>query len=152
VGVRGRNLSCRVQVTAGLKDNCQDPPAFIHVESRAVLLEDDGTGLAVPVNDPADIVVSNLANVAMCPSFIASADVNRSLLGLDLSVREQPRDGEEEPRVHTFTSTVRPFCGEEANAEDCNCECDSDFSIESTKDEQCPSIDDNDLPAEQCPA
>lgn len=150
VGVQGRNVTCRVQLTAGFFDTCQDPQLLIGVEGRPVLLSDDGTGFAKPVNNPDDIVVSNLANVAMCPSFSASRDVDGAPLRLELRVTEERREGEDEPRVHTFGALVSAACGEPERLADCTCECDADFVLEVPQEEQCPTINDNDVPAGQC--
>ena len=151
VGVRGRNLSCRVNLTAGVFDLCQEPATVVGVDGRPVLLVDDGAGTAVPVNDPSDIVVGNLANVPMCPTFASTVDTNTAEMRLELRVTEERRAGEDESRVHTLTALIRPVCAEEAWAEDCNCECDAGFVLEMTREEQCPTIDDDDPPEGECP-
>jgi hypothetical protein len=151
VGITGKNVTCHVQMTAGMFDSCQDPPVVSALDGRAVVLEDDGTGTAIPVNDPTDEVVVNFNNVPACPSFAASHDVDNGNFNLQLRVTEALRPGEAAPRVHNLTAAIVPTCLQPDLADDCACECDADFVLEQTKDEQCPTINDNDIAPGTCP-
>jgi hypothetical protein len=144
LGVQGRNLTCHVQLTGALTDTCQDPPRFGALDGRTVILEDDGSGKAVPVNDPQAEVVANMSNIAACPLAVATHDIDRGEWGFQIRVTEGFREGEDERRVHNLTGTVRPRCAQPDHFEDCSCECDADFNSTQPKDEQCPTIHDND--------
>jgi hypothetical protein len=152
VAVRGKNVTSRVQLTVGVFEECSEPPVAVALESRPSQLVDDGTGTAVPTNNPADVVVGNMSNVPMCPRFSAGRDIDDNPYLLQVRVLEQRRVGEDEPRVHELEAHVVPFCAEALNQEDCLCECDAGFSLLVPKEEQCPGIHIDDPPDGQCPA
>ena len=152
VGVRAKNVSCTLQLNVGLFDLCQvddDAPQgrVIGREGRPVVLREDADGFGVP--DDAD-AMQNYANVPVCPSFASTRDGDGQPYGLEVRVSELQRDGETAPRTHVVTLAVTPVCA--AGDDDCRCECDADFVMSQTRGEQCPTINDDDLPYGVCPA
>ncbi len=147
VGVRAKNVTCNLQLSAALFDQCEDPPRIISSEGRPVLLEQGPDGFGVPV---APDTLSNFANLDVCPSITSSRDAEGQPYQLQLRATELPRAGEDCGRTHEMTATVTLQCAEPSNLEDCLCECDADFIVGQPKDQQCPGINDND-PAPGCP-
>lgn len=148
VGVRAKNVTQQVQINAGLFDDCLDPPIVIGREGRPVRLIEEESGVGVP-ELPAELL--NYANIPVCPSFASSRDGEGQPYRLELRLTEQLRPGEERPRTHVLTATVVPVCGEPEILDDCRCECDADFVLETSQPDQCPTIHDDDLPAGECP-
>lgn len=152
VGVKGTNVTSRINVRVGLYDDCQAPPRVVTLEGRANLLKDDGSGTAVPINDPADLVATNFANVPMCPTqAVSSVDMNDRPWRMEVNVTEQRREGEDKARTHSLITHVIPVCAEPDFAEFCDCECDEGISSDKTMEEQCPTINDDDVAPDACP-
>ncbi len=149
IGVRAKNVTCNLLFSGGMKDSCQDPARFVATEGRAVVVaDDDGDGFGTPVN-PDEL--TNYLNLDSCPSVASSRDIDSETFDFELRVTEQPRTGESETRTHVIDTTIVPKCFEDDP--DCLCECDADYNSDvetHPKSEQCPTINDNDVPG--CPA
>jgi hypothetical protein len=141
VGIRAKNVSCRLNFNAGLIDDCQDPSRVIGREGRPLTLVEGEDGYGIPEQPD---TLQNYANIPVCPTFSSSRDGDEQPYHLELRVTEVLRDGEAEPRTHVFEATVTPFCAEPDIAEDCRCECDADFVTSVDRTTQCPTINDND--------
>jgi hypothetical protein len=151
IGIRAKNISCNVQLNGGFFDDCRDPPIVFGRDARPVTLVEGADGFGEPVNDPADPFVVNLVNVPVCPAFVAVRDQDRYPTRFELRVTEARRPNEDTNRTHLLSGSVIPECAEPDLLEECQCECDADYLLELPNDEQCPTIHENDLPADQCP-
>lgn len=147
IGVRARNVSCNMQMNAGLFDDCQAPPRVIGREGRPIELEEGPDGFGVPVQKDQ---LQNYANIPVCPAFSSTRDGDGEPYRLEMRVTEVKRAGEEEPRTHVFTATVTPFCAQAEIEDECQCECDVDLITGIPRDQQCPTINDNDEPPRVC--
>lgn len=148
IGVRARNITCRALMNAGLFDDCAN--TFIGRDARPIELEasaaDDGFGMPVFPE-----TLQNYANIPVCPTFASQRDGDGQPYRLELRLTESRRAGEEAPRTHVLSATVTPVCAEADIESDCRCECDAGFVLEVPREEQCPTIHDDDLPAGECP-
>jgi hypothetical protein len=174
IGVRARNVTQQLQINAGIRDFCTE--RFIHREGRSVRLV-EGTPLLAPLGGlpeagapgprerPIDVWgypefsadLLNYANIPVCPTFTSLRDGDDQPYALELRATEQRRPGEERARSHVLTATIVPVCAQPEIEEDCRCECDADFVLEDgqgrpvTREQQCPTIHENDLPFGVCP-
>lgn len=123
VGVRARNVDgCNVQLTAALRDLATQQ--VIALEQRPVRLVDGGDGWG-----RAESTFDHLANVPACPNAAAARDVDGAIWALELRLDEAGG------RTATTTLVVAPRCGLVDEAEECRCECDSDYELGAA----CPS-------------
>ena len=148
IGVRAKNVTSRLQVNAGLSDDCVDPPRIIGREGRPILLVEGADGFGVP--DQPD-TLQNYANIPVCPSFASTRDGDGQPYRLELRLTEQHRVPGDTARTHVVTATVTPECAEPLILAECRCECDADFITGTPRDQQCPTINDNDTDAGVCP-
>ncbi len=105
--IRARS-ACEVQVNAALRD-----PASLRVlglEERPVVVHPRGDGWAAP-EDPAGL--SDLANVAVCPSVVTDA-----IDGAPFLLEVQLVDGAG-TRIAGGSATVRPTCSHDYCRSDC---------------------------------
>jgi hypothetical protein len=147
IGVRAKNVTCRLLMNAGLFDDCAN--SFIGRDARPIELEEDADGFGMPALAK---TLLNYANIPACPTFASRRDGEGQPYRLELRVTEQRREGEELPRTHVLGATVTPVCAEPDIEAHCLCECDEDFVLGVPEEEQCPTIHDDDLPVGVCPA
>lgn len=147
IGVRAKNVTCRVLLFAALDDELCGGN-IIGFEGRPVDLEEGADGVGTPI---APATLQNFANVPVCPTFSSTRDGNGQPYTLLVRVTELRRADEEDERVHSLSATVTPVCAEPELAADCGCECDADLVLDVDRAEQCPTINANDLPPGECP-
>lgn len=118
VGVQARNVDgCNVTLTAALRD--PQSRLILNLEQRLVRLVDGGAGWAVP-DQP---LTQMTANVAACPSAVATTDVDQSEWELELRLDDGPG------RTATTSVRVRPVCAVPEELDECQCQCDADFEL-----------------------
>lgn len=146
IAVRARNVSCRVLLTVSATDACTD--TVFGLESRPITLVegDDGFGRPIPAQPAFPYQV--FSNLPLCPNSAGSSDVDGQLHPILVLVEEVRREGESEPRSHELTTSITPICP--ADDAECACLCDSDFEL-GLPDEQCATINDNDVAQGECP-
>ena len=147
IGVRAKNVTCRVLINAGLDDDLCDG-SVIGREGRPIDLAEGPDGFGRPI---APTTLQNFANIPVCQTFVSTRDGNGQPYTLMVRVTEVARNGEETARTHTLTATVTPVCAEPEIEQECRCECDADLVLDIDRAEQCPTINDNDLPPGVCP-
>lgn len=115
LGGKVRNLDgCNAQVTASLRDPTSGQVVGLEQRPSALLIGDDGWG------HPWGTLEYTLANVAVCPNFASTRDVQDQ--PWQVEVRYETPDG----RSATVTRAVTPRC--EPGDVDCVCMCDADFT------------------------
>jgi hypothetical protein len=145
--VRARNISCALTIAVEVYDPCGDEAGRFSLEKRNINLEEDD-GFARPRSFSSS--TTNYANVPMCPKFFLEplGDADGQPFVVVAKVTEALREGEDTTRVHELGPfSIRTTCAGDAR---CECECDADFEVE-TSEEQCASINDNDLAFGVCP-
>jgi hypothetical protein len=113
-GVRARNVTSVLQITASLRD--EESGRIVGHEGRPVMLARAPDGWGEPAQ-PAEL--SNYANIPACPS--GNIAIQRDMYGRSytLKVRVEDRRG----RTAEASVRVVPACAEPAFLEQCRCEC-----------------------------
>jgi hypothetical protein len=148
VGVRAKNVTCRLLLNANLS-NSLCGGTIIGLEGRPVDLVEGDDGFGYPA---APDTLQNYVNIPVCPTFASTRDGDDQPYALQLRATEVRRLDEETARTHVFNATVTPVCAEPDIFDDCTCECDADLVLDIDRAEQCPTINDNDIEPGTCPA
>lgn len=148
VGVRAKNVTCRLLLNANLS-NSLCGGNIIGLEGRPVDLEVRDDGFGYPA---APDTLQNYVNIPVCPTFTSTRDGDGHPYVLQLRATEVRRLDEETARTHVLNATVTPVCAEPEIFDDCSCECDADLVLGVDRAEQCPGIHDNDIEPGTCPA
>ncbi len=145
VGARVRNMDlCSLQANGGVFDDCQQPSRIIGREGRGIaMVENAAIGFGEP-KDPDTL--NNYVNIPLCGNFSSSRDIDGEPYRVELRFSDRAR------RSLVLTADITPFCAGtpgDGIFEQCECECDADYSFERACEEV---VVDDDRPAGVCPA
>ena len=119
-GARATNVDgCGLQLTGALRDETSRQVRF---DMRTVNLVGTGDGWGATGTGDVSGIISNFANVAVCPNQWSTTDVDGHTYQLEVDVLD--RGG----RAAKAVLEVTPYCSEPASAAYCVCTCAAGYS------------------------